>query len=273
MQSLTNAVSQQEERFPRTIGFWFFAAALNHECTSNALTSWIGDLLFVRAACDIPANTEVTIVYNVSKEDSHETNKGRLRHWGFECQCPLCLDAKLYPEAYIKREEIQAKLDDGARNGQVRPNFLLTYMEKGTKELESTYISPPTLVARARVFQMYRSMMQVAVVAKQYEKVIRYGLSALTAIGFEIQGAAIPRQPDIPFRIVRWGMRHRAPFVDIWLELWMAYALVAPLLSPYAEEAAKTNYRMFIGEDWSFEKTLGKKTREEILARKFYLTH
>ncbi|KAF3920755.1 hypothetical protein ABW20_dc0101945 [Dactylellina cionopaga] len=63
-------------------GIWFLPSFLRHSCLPNAHRSVLGDMLIVRAGCDIPKDTKITI--NCSTPSNWEypmTN--------FTCTCPI----------------------------------------------------------------------------------------------------------------------------------------------------------------------------------------
>lgn len=59
-----SAEQQEREENHHTTGVFITASYINHSCCSNARRSFIGDMMIVRAAKDIPADSEVFFWYN-----------------------------------------------------------------------------------------------------------------------------------------------------------------------------------------------------------------
>ena len=51
---------QERQKHHHTTGIFLKASLINHSCHNNARRSFIGDMIIVRAAKDIPADTEIS---------------------------------------------------------------------------------------------------------------------------------------------------------------------------------------------------------------------
>ncbi|KAB5586143.1 hypothetical protein GE09DRAFT_1210722 [Coniochaeta sp. 2T2.1] len=76
-------------------GLWPLVSLINHSCIANCSHSFIGDMHIVRAAQDIEARSELSILYlEPLPNDSYDDTQKRFQRWNFRCDCPLCLDKK-----------------------------------------------------------------------------------------------------------------------------------------------------------------------------------
>ena len=67
------------------------AAYTNHACNGNAMRSFIGDMMVMRATRDIKKGEEILMPYRLPSVD-HEVTQAELKKiWGFECDCSLCI--------------------------------------------------------------------------------------------------------------------------------------------------------------------------------------
>lgn len=70
-------------------GLWLNVAAINHDCIGNVNSSFIGDMMIVRATQDIAAGEEMLVRYHM--DDDFEQFQADLQtSWKFNCTCRLC---------------------------------------------------------------------------------------------------------------------------------------------------------------------------------------
>ncbi|KAH0350844.1 SET domain-containing protein, partial [Aureobasidium melanogenum] len=75
---------------PKSTGLWIRISNANHACLSNAVRSFIGDLIVLRAAKDIKSGEEITISYQNPAPLLEDRQKLLFSSWGFRCDCLLC---------------------------------------------------------------------------------------------------------------------------------------------------------------------------------------
>jgi SET domain-containing protein len=77
----------------RSTGMWILASYINHSCNPNSVRCFIGDMIIIRAARDLPTGTELMISYVPPTEAEPGAIHERLRRsWGFDCDCVICAD-------------------------------------------------------------------------------------------------------------------------------------------------------------------------------------
>jgi hypothetical protein len=91
----------KEEKPFHSCGIWTQASYINHSCTSNACRAFIGDLMIVRASHDLEPGTEITFCYHSLFNSDVKALQKKLDHWGFVCDCALCLDFRKTKAAVI----------------------------------------------------------------------------------------------------------------------------------------------------------------------------
>lgn len=75
---------------PKSTGLWIHIANANHACLANAVRSFIGDLIILRAAKDIKIGEEITISYQNPAPLLEDRQRVLVSSWGFRCDCLLC---------------------------------------------------------------------------------------------------------------------------------------------------------------------------------------
>ncbi|KAK3294133.1 TPR domain protein [Chaetomium fimeti] len=244
-------------------GIWPLASYLNHSCAGNAFRAFIGDLLIARATRDLPAGTELTWWYyllDVGGESEGEKRSDMLRHWGFECDCPLCADAKRSGERVARTrralvtelergvEELRRGVEAGVLSTAAR-DAVLRSVESGVEALEETYARPAEEVPRFDVWGARMDLVEAVWVRRRTmaaEQAVRLMLRALGALGYVIEGG---ERGTVVVR--KWGVMDGG-VVGCWMLLRDAYRETAPELVAPAEEYARTAYRTLIGEDETF---------------------
>lgn len=87
------------------------------------------------------------------------------------------------------------------------------------------------------------------------EKTVYYAIQALQSLGFVVKGSELSRLFGTPLTVEIWGMVTEH-VVDCWITLSHPYRSVAPELVSQAEEYARISYKICVGDDETFDKTI-----------------
>lgn len=118
---------ENEDVSNASTGLWVRASHINHSCVSNAKTSFLGDLMIIRATRRIAAGEEVTHGYDESSDYDIRTAALK-RTWGFKCRCALCAAEEADGSTVRKKRReledeakafIQKQKESGVRSGSV----------------------------------------------------------------------------------------------------------------------------------------------------------
>ncbi|KAI0396784.1 hypothetical protein F5Y17DRAFT_58913 [Xylariaceae sp. FL0594] len=94
------------EHDPPACGFFLLASRVNHACLENCRRSFVGDVLILRAAQDLPAGTELRYRYLWEGEEPYEERlKALEKIWGFTCTCEACVDRQSTPEHWLAHRQ------------------------------------------------------------------------------------------------------------------------------------------------------------------------
>lgn len=240
-------------------GLWPLCATLNHSCLPTARRAFIGDLQVVRATRALPANTELVWAYHEVSEDPVQTRQA-LANWGFVCSCGLCAEAARTPEKVRRRREL-LRTDLRACVMVKNPDAIdVPKAERLVAAADATYKTGPVEAPRESLCGLQLMVARVHKNRGEAAKVVGAALGVLGLLGFEVKGAQVPRGKE-EFEVVRWGsMAHGV--VETWVQLWVAYATVAPELCADAESCARICYKICVGEDETFDDSYGKKARK-----------
>ena len=218
-------------------------------------------MIIVRAARDIPAATEISFWY-ASPEPGRTWAKTQenLRHWGFQCSCIWCQqDKKTAKKTHTKRaallEDLKAAfLASGSTN--------LPKAERLMAAIEKTYSAPTNDIPRLELADPYLLLTRIHNSHNRPQPAIQTAFKALTSLGFLIAHHS-PDPPVSTFAVLQWGLPHEQA-IETWTHVWTACDKVAPHLCDKAEEYAKISYRICMGEDDTFDETVGKMARESM---------
>ncbi|KAF2720154.1 hypothetical protein K431DRAFT_95811 [Polychaeton citri CBS 116435] len=101
-------LNERSKPYTQSCGLWPKVSMANHSCYPNAVWSWIGDMIVVRATTQIKEGEEIFLSY-VPSNMSYEKRKVRLMEkYGFECRCNLCIAEGSTTD---KDEQIKADVD------------------------------------------------------------------------------------------------------------------------------------------------------------------
>ncbi|KAF5581687.1 unc-45 like b [Fusarium pseudoanthophilum] len=239
--------STRERPLFTSVGVWLLAARINHSCVGNCRRSFIGDMAIIRAARDIPADTELTIPYRPStnSESYQDVQKG-LARWGFKCDCELCKDRLKTTEAVrVRRKELSKEFNKQLPSDQ---EFDLDKATKLLRVIEKTYSGKPAKQIRWCIADLYA---YVGIRCRQDGDFVRAAemlIKGLETMGFVIlatppdDGSARAR-----FEVKQWGMmEHHIPW--LFFQLIECYDEINPHLVPVAEHYAQLAYSIIVGE-------------------------
>ena len=242
--------SKDDEEKHHSCGVWMMCAKINHSCLSNARRSFIGDLQIVRATSDIPANTEVTFWYSHPTGDYNEMKK-KLEHWGFQCDCAICLDLKNTPKKLSqKRKDLFGDL-------KATLSAAIVDTAKAERLLDAagqTYKRPPTEIARLALQDSYAYLISIYRKQGNGIKVAAMIHKRLEAFGFVLKGSQLQAPSDAAFRIERWGIMDD-DVARMLVELGNTYFAYAPHLVLQSVHFSRLAYRICVGEDETFEES------------------
>lgn len=231
-------------------GTWIQASYINHSCTSNVRRSFIGDMMIVRAICDLEEGTELFFWYHCPEKGNSNDTKNKLKYWGFECECPICSDDKVTPLSTQRQREVLRKSLEKTFRETALGNGNVQKIERLLDELNQTYSQPADKVPRLLVWDMQLLLAHGYASRNKTRQVIVAAGKVLISLGFIITGVD---SSQAPLAISRWGM-----LVDHLVEIFMllrnAFVLANNTMnSDRAGEYAKTAYKMVVGEDVSFD--------------------
>ncbi|KAK0648119.1 hypothetical protein B0T16DRAFT_112784 [Cercophora newfieldiana] len=254
-------------------GIWPQASYINHNCLSNARRSFIGDMMIVRASRNLAPDTELTWWYQPPETVPTpylEHQKPLLRTWGFMCKCAICRDMRDTPKSVIQQREqlrsqfralIPTRVGSQTRSlvsGRPVGVGALKKADALVKRLNATYKKPASQVPRLAVADLQLVLAREWEERGQLVETARFALGALESFGFVIEGGSLPqRAREQPLMVKEWGLM-MDNVIDCWMFLRRSYRVLAPELASAAERFAKVSYRICIGEDDTFEGTLGQ---------------
>ncbi|KAH8592334.1 hypothetical protein B0O99DRAFT_597377 [Bisporella sp. PMI_857] len=170
-------------------GLWTHAAMLNHSCIPNCSRSFIGDMMILRALCDIPSGTELTHHYT-SPEASLFTRQERFKNnWDFECTCLLCAtEAKSPKEKHEERLKLMHEIRDEAtkhKQGKKVPEATLRSIERLYKKAQSLH-EPIIYTTIPRLLLVHPSiwLTQTYHSKRNHLKAVKYAIEILRSFGF-----------------------------------------------------------------------------------------
>lgn len=238
----------------RIAGVWSFASHINHACYGNSFRSFISNMLIVRAAADIPEDTEITFCY---KPPEGDCVKGKPDHsfWGFKCDCAICKSIENTDDDVLAKRLQLIRVVGNYCTSLQRAN--IDRLNDELAKIERTYSEPASAAPRLSLWNMYFS------IAKAYARwgwsihVVEYVLKTLGSLGFIFTGGGLKGSSHAEMVVDKWGLVV-PDMVDIWMTLSQAYRLVEPRFEAGARKYAKLSYKILVGEDETFEETYEK---------------
>ncbi|KAK0112748.1 hypothetical protein ONS95_014483 [Cadophora gregata] len=196
---IEDAVAYRKNKLSTT-GLWIKASYINHSCDDTCARSFIGDMLIVRAARDMPTGSELTFSY-INRDEPTAMNKILKEGWGFECDCSRCVDDRA-TSATIKAE--RSKLIKSFNAAGVSSNRKLDIVS----QLNKTYQQPPTKVPRFDMWDLHYRLVEESAKKGDPENVIEHVLAAFESLGYVIEGARITPSPSTRLIVRKWGAPH-----------------------------------------------------------------
>lgn len=220
-------------------------------------------MIIVRAAKNIPADTEVFFWYSVPEAGrTWEKVQGKLQGWNFQCSCVMCQqDKKTTKKVHAKRNALLEDLREALRapGGGDLPKA-----ERLLAAIEKTYSAPAKDIPRLELWDPYLRLTRIYVSQNKLQKVILTAFKFLTSLGFVITHQSL-ESPNSSLEVLQWGLAENEA-IETWTYLWTAYGQVAAHLCKKAEEYTRVMYKICMGEDETFDEKVGKMAREMMFA-------
>jgi len=175
---------------PEGSGLWIMPSYINHSCWPNSVRSFLGNLLIVRAARDIPEGEEITINYIENQSGLQERQKAFYSEWGFNCKCALCEIETAEPqEVQDRRQELvekALKFNVYFKQSVKKTNSGITPLITLIKGIEATYAKPEFFHPRVRLLSPTNLLQAFLVRAERPADVFFLAKQALNGLGFKI---------------------------------------------------------------------------------------
>ncbi|OAR02140.1 hypothetical protein LLEC1_07556 [Akanthomyces lecanii] len=249
-----------EELMLEPNGIWCMASYINHSCVANCCRAFIGDMMIIRATEDMPAGTELKVLYRpLSPAETYDSTQQKLANWGFSCDCYLCEMKKATTKTDMRQRQanLQSLGELVARPGHLnmtQARLLLkqidkTYKKSGQKALklglQSGYFGYGTALFRRG---------SIVEAASALIRVLELGGFILAA------RAANDHQSAAVVDIQKWGpYSHHALFAIINLYLICRGTAMNTFLPNHPTRMimyAETAYALLVGEKETFDSTL-----------------
>jgi len=233
-------------------GIWTHASLINHSCVSTARRSFIGDMMIVRASRNLEPGTEVTFWYYPPTGRTFKEQKEKLQNWGFECDCPLCVDGKDTTGTLASaRQQLRGTIKK-LINGTAPHRLDTEKISRRTAILEKQYKRPATELPRLLIWDSQLALSQAYLAQNQISKGLEALKKMFISLGFKVVGMD---STSNRYAVVEWGF-----FVDALVEAFLLASDIFTGLarnedSKQAKEYAKVAYKIVVGEDTSFEAT------------------
>lgn len=231
-------------------GIWTQASYINHCCTSTARRAFIGDMMIVRANCDMEAGTEVTFWYHNPGSDAAADLSTGFNHWGFACDCAICKDGKTTSATVINQRKNMFKQLKNLFHGTVKVNKIGRLLD----DLDKTYTEPANVVPRLDLYDPLLGLAQAYIKQGKPNQAVEWTAKTFVSLGYVLGGAD---SSSVAFIIVKWGI-----IVDVLVlallqlrETFKTLGLVDK--SKQAEDYARLMYKIVVGEDSTFDATHG----------------
>lgn len=234
-----------------TCGIWLLASYINHACAGNCRRSFIGDMQVVRAAQDLEAGTELRFTYCTREPlDTYEDVQKRLAHWGFQCDCALCLDAQLTSASTWRQRRSLYGVLKAAFEKQPPA---LARVKKLLAELDKTHSAGENSGIRLDMWDPHLTLGLAFLERGNAPEAAEALVRALEFLGFKVVASPprITAGQQVKFEIQTWGMANDYTVV-ILAKLSRAYQTLAPALVDPVTSLSQVAYRIVVGEDDTF---------------------
>ena len=236
-------------------GIWIMPSYINHSCWPNSVRSFLGNLLIVRAARDIPAGGEITMTYINNESGVQERQKASYSGWDFSCECTLCeIEIAESQEVQSKRQglvEKALKFEVYLKQSVKKTNSGITPMVALIKGIEATYSKPEFVHPRVPLLSPANILQTFLVRAERPPDVFLLAKQVLDGLGFKIttKGGKVV--------IERYGYMCY-PVIDFFMHAITAGAMMGDLWTATLWRNAAVNvYEVLAGERESFFNAFG----------------
>ncbi|KAJ5100648.1 hypothetical protein N7456_006700 [Penicillium angulare] len=229
-------------------GLWPWAAQMKHSCDSNVRYSFINDMMIVRAARNIPRDTELTIWHQSPLITEQIDKRMVIPRLNFECNCPVCTDI-LNTSKKGSRKRARLRLEILSTLNCVKPDT--EKVEDLLAEIEKTFVKPVHESRRFALWELYHKLAEVYLSRARRPKMVECLLKSLEALGFIIENAIIPNTRRL--EVKKWGIAiPNTVLTWILISLYYKYEGYKDK-EKQAAEYARITYRICIGEDDTFD--------------------
>jgi tetratricopeptide (TPR) repeat protein len=175
-------------------GLWIHASYVNHACNGNAMRSFIGDMMILRATRNIKQGDEICMPYRLPHPDKAVTQGELQKIWGFKCDCSLCrVEAATPGKDKKQRTELIGKAMDFLSKNKLKEGVK---MDKKTidqaarmyERLQKTYDEKKfDKMPRPGLVGLGMWLCEAYVGKDEHTKVIEYALRLLRNMGFVVK--------------------------------------------------------------------------------------
>ena len=187
VRSLGERLMNTKHEMSNSSGIWVTASYINHACDGNAARTFVGDMMILRASCDIAEGDEILTPYFLPEADNMKTIEKLQKGWNFKCECRICF--------------AEGKMSAGQR--QQRQKLIRKMSSLISKHVPSVPIRPEKADI-TRVEQLYRELKDT------YEMPALEGLPRLGLVPLDkwlCQAYALPRTPQNVQKAREWAMK------------------------------------------------------------------
>ncbi|KAF3923141.1 hypothetical protein ABW20_dc0107877 [Dactylellina cionopaga] len=243
----------KENPFDPNCGLWILPSYMNHSCVPNARRVILGDMMILRAAVDMPKDTEILISYTDPKLD-YETRREMFQtSWGFTCTCPLCI--------FQSTPGIEAPID----NIMSQMYEIITRVNQDTPSKEDTeslkvlcdalekhYVLPADMLPRPflgeHLIRLYSFYNDIGMAQEAF---------AALHLAPRAFGAVYEVIEDIGPVFWHKGWPE-ADLVRAYVKLANITGILGGKLAKGWRDVAREMYKVVVGEDETFEETFGE---------------
>ena len=175
-------------------GLWIHASYVNHACNGNAMRSFIGDMMILRATRDIKQGDEICMPYRLPHPDNAVTQGELQKIWGFKCDCSLCwVEAATPGKEKKQRSELIGKAMEYLSKNKLKEGVkvekrtidqaarMYERLEKTYDEIKFDKMPRPGLVG------LGMWLCEAYIANEENTKVIEYALRLLRNMGFVVK--------------------------------------------------------------------------------------
>lgn len=162
------------------------ASYMNHSCVQNTFRSFIGDMIFIRAINDMPANTELTTSYWPATTEQPERRFILCKHWEFDCECPLCSAERQCKTDWAKIFA-EVRRISAPSPSKVKPDHM-KQIETLIKKLENIYAEHLFAdLPRMSMQDLQAALLNISISLKDNSKIRKHAIACLRERGLWIE--------------------------------------------------------------------------------------